>query len=115
MSILRPIYVRKSDRTRGHVFVVMLSYLLVRELRDDWRSLDATVEESLDLLSGLCGVRVLVQGSEMYTIPKPRAELERLFKLSGVSVPKVLPKGGGCVNGGKVDTEQKLTSRRKSK
>jgi transposase len=110
---LRPIYVRKSDRTRGHVFVVMLSYLLVRELREHWRSLDATVEESLDLLSGLCGVRVVVQGSEIYTIPKPRAELGRLFKLSGVSVPKVLPKGGG--SGNNVDTERKLTSRRKPK
>ena len=116
MSILRPIYVRKSDRTRGHVFVVMLSYLLVRELREAWREVDATVEESLDLLSGLCGVRVLMLGSEIYTIPKPRAELERLFKLSGVSVPKVLPKvGGGGVNGKNVDTERKLTSRRKSK
>jgi len=30
---LRPIYVRKSGRTRAHVFVVMLSYLSVRELR----------------------------------------------------------------------------------
>ena len=58
---------------------------------------------------------MLVRGSEIYTIPKPRAELERLFKLSGVSVPKVLPKGGGCVNGKNVDTERKLTSRRKSK
>jgi transposase len=31
---LRPIFVRKSGRTRAHVFVVMLSYLLVRELRE---------------------------------------------------------------------------------
>jgi len=90
---LRPIYVRKSSRTRGHVFVVMLSYLLVRELRVVWRDVDATVEECLDLLSGLCGVRVMVRGREIYTIPKPRTELARLFKLSGVSAPKALPKG----------------------
>ena len=31
---LRPIYLRKAGRTRAHVFVVMLSYLLVRELRE---------------------------------------------------------------------------------
>jgi transposase len=107
---LRPIYVRKTLRTRGHVFVVMLSHLLVCELRDDWRSLDATVEESLDLLSGLCGVRVLLRGGEIYTVPRPRAELARLYKLSGVSIPRALPKGGG-----NVDTERKLTSRRKLK
>jgi transposase len=30
---VRPIYVRKQERTRAHVFVVMLSYLFVQELR----------------------------------------------------------------------------------
>ena len=115
---LRPIYVRKSGRTRAHVFVVMLSYLLVRELRDHWREVDATVEENLRSLSSLCGVRVTVQGIEIYKIPSPRVELRQLFKLSGVSVPKVLPKDNGSANagsvGGKVDTERKLPSRRKS-
>jgi len=113
---LRPIYVRKPGRTRAHVFVVMLSYLLVRELREAWREVDATVEESLDLLSSLCGVRVVVRGCEIYTIPKPRAELARLYKLSGVPVPKVLPKSGGVPAadvGGNVDTGRKLPSRRK--
>ena len=110
---LRPIYVRKSGRTRAHVFVVMLSYLLVRELREHWCEVDATVEEGLNLLSSLCGVRVTVQGSEIYRIPSPRAELRHLFKLSGVPVPMVLPKVRGGV-GGNVDTERKLPSRRKS-
>jgi len=113
---LRPIYVRKSGRTRTHVFVVMLSYLLVREMRESWREVDATVEECLRSLASLCGVRVTVRGSEIYSIPKPRAELARLYKLSGVTAPKVLPKGTG-VNAssasGKVDTNRKLTNRRK--
>ena len=89
-----------------------------RRIRECWREVDATVEECLDLLSSLCGVRVVVRGSEIYTIPRPRAELGRLFKLSGVVAPKVLPKGdGGNAGGvgGKVDTNRKLTSRRKSK
>jgi len=113
---LRPIYVRKPVRTRAHVFVVMLSYLLVRELREAWREVDATVAESLDLLSSLCGVRVTVQGIEIYKIPSPRTELARLFKLSGVTAPKVLPKGDGVNAGGagrNVDTGRKLPSRRK--
>ena len=96
-------------------FVVMLSYLLVRELREHWREVDATVEECLELLSSLCGVRVSVQGSEIYMIPKPRAELLKLFKLSGVPVPKALPKVVVSADGGNVDTERKLQSRRKSK
>ena len=31
----RPVYVRKEERTRAHVFVVMLSYIIVHELRTD--------------------------------------------------------------------------------
>jgi transposase len=112
---LRPIYVRKSGRTRAHVFVVMLSYLLVRELREHWREVDATVKECLDLLSSLCGMKISVQGSELYMIPKPRVELRKLFKLSAVPVPTVLPKEHGSVKNGNVDTERKLPSRRKSK
>jgi len=114
---LRPIYVRKEGRTRAHVFVVMLSYLLVRELRAAWCEVDATVEECLSSLSGLCGVRVMVRGNEICMIPQPRAELSRLFKLSGVVVPKALPKvagvNAGGAKGGKVDTDRKLPSRRK--
>jgi len=115
---LRPIYVRKKGRTRAHVFVVMLSYLLVRELREAWRKVDATVEECLRSLSSLCGVRVSVRGSEIYSIPNPRVELAHLFKLSGVVAPKALPKEASSASadgakGEKVDTNQKLPSRRK--
>jgi len=102
---LRPIYVRKKSRTRGHVFVVMLSYLLVRELRANWRDVDGTVEESLQLLSSLCGVRMSVEGSEIYTIPKPRGELKRLFELSAVPVPRVLPKDSASVTGNTGNTD----------
>jgi len=64
------------------------------------------------MLSSLCGIRAVVQGCEIYEIPKPRVELARLFKLSGVSVPKGAGVNAGGV-GGKVDTNRKLPSRRK--
>ena len=83
-----------------------------------WCEVDATVEECLNLLSSLCGVRVKVQDSEVYMVPKPRAELGKLFKLSGVPAPMILPKSDGVNVGsvaGNVDTVQKLQSRRKSK
>jgi transposase len=107
---LRPIYVRKASRTRGHVFVVMLSYLLERSMRESWRGVDRTVEECLGDLSGLCGIRMSVQDREIYVIPKPRGELRELFDLLGVPLPTILPRGVA-----NVDTERKLPSRRKSK
>jgi len=41
---MRPIHVRTAEHTRGHVLVVMLAYLIRRELSRAWAALDATVE-----------------------------------------------------------------------
>jgi hypothetical protein len=106
---LRPIYVRKSGRTRAHVFVVMLSYLLVQDLRASWQEIDRTVEECLSDLASLCGVRLSVKGGrEIYMVPGPRATLRRLFDLAGVPTPTALPKGRT-----NADTTRKLPERRK--
>ena len=48
---LRPYYVRKADRTEGHVFVIMLAYKLTRYLSQVWSSLNLTVEEGIHNLS----------------------------------------------------------------
>ena len=34
---MRGIYVRKAHRTRAHVFIIMLGYLLIHELQQLWR------------------------------------------------------------------------------
>jgi transposase len=48
---LRPIYVRKEDRTRGHVFIVMLAYMVTKYISDKIQHLEYTRKfaiESLD-------------------------------------------------------------------
>jgi hypothetical protein len=63
----------------------------------------------LSSLSGLCGVRLSLEVcGEIYMVPKPRSDLKRLFDLSDVLPPSVLPKGRT-----NADTERKLTARRK--
>jgi len=52
---IRPTFVQTEASTRGHVFVVMLAYLLERELDHYWRSLDLPVSEALDELGSLRG------------------------------------------------------------
>jgi len=58
----RPLYVRTPEHTRAHVLVVMLAYLLRRELSRAWSSLDVTVEEGLHQLQTLCSTEIRVQG-----------------------------------------------------
>ena len=105
---VRPIYLRKAGRTRAHV---MLSYLFVLELRECWREVDGTVEETLATLGGLCGVRMGARGGqEIYMIPRPRPELSRFFDLADIQPPSILPAGRTLA-----DTKRKLKIRRKLK
>ena len=56
---VRPLYLRRATRTRGHLFVVMLAYLIVQELRRCWVSLEVTVEEGID--PGYCQISCSVK------------------------------------------------------
>jgi len=49
---MRPVYVRIKQSTRGHILVVMLAYLVVREMRRAWSPFNLTVQEGLrDLMT----------------------------------------------------------------
>jgi transposase len=59
---VRPVYVRTEANTRGHVLVVMLSYLIVRELKRAWSRFELTVEEGLEELNRLCAIELSING-----------------------------------------------------
>ena len=106
---VRPIYVRTESNTRGHVLVVMLAYLLVRELREAWAALDLTAAEGLSQLDRLCAMEVSIKDRDYCTrLPEPSPEMKELLKALKVKLPKALPKSEI-----KVDTKKKLPSRRK--
>jgi transposase len=100
---MRPIYVRKDSRTRGHVFVVMLSYFIVtkitrqlQKLRDSCKNLDMTVEEGLQLLETLCTTKIQFSDKEsnsatIQKVPNPREDIQQLFVLSAIPLPVILP------------------------
>ncbi|MCH7687453.1 MAG: IS1634 family transposase [Planctomycetes bacterium] len=106
----RPIYVRLATRTRGHLFVLMLAYLLVQELSRCWRSLDITVEEGLDELKTLCTTQVVVKGkSLLHNVPQPRDSVARLLRAAQVELPRKLASRGVHVS-----TRKKLVEERKT-
>ncbi len=108
---VRPIFVRKQSRTRGHVLVVMLAYHIVRELRRCWQDLNVTVAEGVDELGSLCMTEVTVKGqTTVNQLPVPRRSIQRLLQAAQVRLPRVLP----C-RGTKVYTKKKLREERKSR
>jgi hypothetical protein len=107
---LRPVYVQTESSTRGHVLVVMLAYLVVRELHRGWRSLDVTVLEGLAQLSTLCSMEMKVNGQgTCLRIPTPRQLSQELLDILEVQLPEVLPHKAIPIV-----TRKRLTKRRKT-
>jgi len=106
---VRPVFVRTEASTRGHVLVVMLAYMIVRELKRAWRDFDLTVEEGLDELNRLCAMKLSIKdGGSCLRVPEPSPIAKELLAAIDVKLPPLLAKS--AVN---VDTKRKLTSRRK--
>jgi hypothetical protein len=116
---MRPIYVRKSSRTRGHVLVVMLSYLLIQKLRECWGGLDLTVEEGIRLLETLGTIQLQFPNPNdksknitINSVPTPRAEIAELLRLANINAPEFVP-AGKTKQANTVDSKKKLKNRRK--
>jgi len=106
---MRPIHVRTAEHTRGHVLVVMLAYLIRRELSRAWVSRDVTVEEGLHQLQTLCVTEMKVEGGgSCLRIPTPSEAAAALLKALKIRLPAALPHTETAVV-----TRKKLPTRRK--
>jgi transposase len=88
---LRPLYVRLSASTRGHVLVVMLAYMIVQELKRLWKEMEVTVEEGLKHLSTLTEQKVVFpDGLKVSKIPFPSEQNRKLLEAAGITLPPYL-------------------------
>jgi len=69
MEELRPIYVRKEDRTRGHVFVVMLAYMITKYVSDKISHLGYTRKFAIESLDKIQYMEYLFKGKKMQIRP----------------------------------------------
>ena len=88
---IRGIFVRKANRTRAHVFTIMLAYLIAYQLRRLWQKIEFTVEEGVGELSSLCATKVLIGDVSIQTVPAPRELSELLLKEANVALPDAIP------------------------
>lgn len=105
---MRPVFVRKEESTRGHVFVVMLALLVQRELEKSWASLNMTVQEGIDQLASICMQEVQLGPTSVQNIPTPSPIGTQLLSKAGVALPSVLPSSRPSVH-----TKKKLQNERK--
>lgn len=85
---IRPIFVRSEKSTRGHLVVVMLAHIILRELRKAWGHFNKTVEEALADLSLLCRNTVQISDKKKSCIPTPNDDLSKLLEALKITMPK---------------------------
>ena len=96
---LRAIYLRKEERTRAHVFIRMLSLILLRRVEAAWRPLNKTALEALASLREICEINITLSSPKdpkktttFTKIPKPRADQQKLLDLLQCRpLPTLLP------------------------
>jgi transposase len=105
---VRPIFLRREERTRAHALVVMLAYQIIRYLASCWSTLDITVEEGLHALTTLCLVEVSPTHAPSYhCLPTPRDAIAQLLHCADLKLPKAF-----ALSGTRVSTKKKLQSER---
>lgn len=89
---IRPLYLRKANHTRGHVFVVMLAYMIEKELSNLWKDNEGTVKELLQELMTLSTLQIKnTANNDFIKLPKPNKTCKDLFKKARVKIPNKIP------------------------
>lgn len=88
---LRPIFVRKKDSTRGHVFVVMLALLIQRAIESAIADLDLTVKEAIDILAAVHLQQMKIGKVTTHIIPNPTTIGQRILHALRIQLPPALP------------------------
>jgi len=94
---VRPVFVRKESRTRGHVFCCMLALKLSREierrLQAVYGTTDAnphatTLTDAITTLNRLCLLEYQVDEKTVVTrLPKPDARQQEILRALGIQLP----------------------------
>ena len=84
---IRPLYLRREDRTRAHVFVTMLAYMIERKLSEYWKEVELTVKEGLDALTTVITGTIEIANVKINTTIKPTGVCKKLFSLAKIIIP----------------------------
>lgn len=74
---IRPIFVRKEKHTRGHVFVVMLAYMIVKYITDKLEKIDYTRQFIIESLDKIQYLEYQYEGNTMKIVPRNLLEHQK--------------------------------------
>ena len=74
---IRPIFVRKKEHTRGHVFVAMLAYMIVKYITDKSKELNLTRQFIIESLDKIQYLEYQYKGKTMKIVPRNLLEHQK--------------------------------------
>lgn len=87
---VRPVYVRKQSRTRGHVLVVMLALILRRESEKRLANIDLVPTRAVEILNGWTVLRESLGSVRYSRLPAPNAHQQEILDALEVKQPTSL-------------------------
>lgn len=88
---VRPMWHRRADRTRGHVFVAMLSLLLLEEFQRRIQNLDTTTQTAIDALNNIQLSDLKIGDDVVKKLPaKLRADQTAILKALKLQLPSLV-------------------------
>ncbi|GEM_PF-1540177 len=89
--------------------MVMLAYLVERELDKHWRPLEVTAAEGIDELGSLRGTEITIGQARCQKVPDPPGLSKDLLDAADIKLPAVLP-----LRRVRVVTRKELVSQRRA-
>jgi transposase len=87
----QPVFVRKENRTRAHLFIIMLAYKIAMLLERSWADLNVSAKNGVKTLSTISSVVCKVGQEKVIKVPKPSPMCKSLLEKLKVVLPDFLP------------------------
>lgn len=85
---IRPIWLREEKKTKGHVFVCMLAYMVSRAL-EKLLVTDETLQDLLAELNRVSQMKIVAARETMLSVPKPPTRAAQILAQMGIKLPTV--------------------------
>jgi transposase len=88
---IRPIFVRKESRTRGHVFVSMLAHMMVQAFWKKVHCLGYTLDHAIDSMDAIQTIVMKLGKKTVKRIPDQPEKKVKILQALGIKLPTTLP------------------------
>ena len=88
---VRPLFLRKANRTKGHVLICMLAYKIIRYIREATKELGFTLDDVMNNLKAIQYIVYDVQGVKVKQLPSKLSETQQtILNVLDIKLPKTL-------------------------